>query len=60
MGDFNLDIQPDEIHKEFKILSIRKGKNMQDIVNDLIKKYVKAHRSDLKIKEVVKHGIPKT
>ena len=40
MGNFNFEI-PDEIHKEFKIISIRKDKDMKDILNELITKYIK-------------------
>ena len=40
MVAFNFDI-PDELHKEFKIMSIKKGKDMKDILVDLIRKEVK-------------------
>jgi len=39
MGNFNFEI-PDELHKEFKIHSIRKDKDMKDILLYYIKKVV--------------------
>lgn len=37
MGDFNFEI-PDDLHKDFKIHSIKVGKDMRDILIELIKK----------------------
>ena len=39
MGMFNLEI-PDELHKKFKIHSIQEGKDMREILLELIKKEV--------------------
>jgi len=39
MGDFNFKI-PDKLHKKFKIYSIKKEKNMRDILIELIEKEV--------------------
>ena len=39
MGNFNFEI-PDEIHKKFKIISIREEKDMRDILNELLVKYL--------------------
>ena len=36
MGNFNFEI-PQELHKEFKIYSIREGRDMRDILVDFIK-----------------------
>ncbi len=40
MGDFNFEI-PKELHKEFKIHAINKGKEMREILINLIRKEVK-------------------
>ena len=40
MGKFNFEI-PDELHKKFKLYSIEKEKDMQDILIELINKEVK-------------------
>ena len=40
MGNFNFEI-PEELHKSFKIISIKKGKDMRDILIDLLKEYIK-------------------
>ena len=39
MGNFNFEI-PEELHKQFKIHSINTGKDMRDILIELIKKEV--------------------
>jgi len=40
MGNFNFEI-PDELHKQFKIYSIEQGKDMRDILVELIGQKVK-------------------
>ena len=39
MGSFNFEI-PEDLHKEFKIKSIREEKEMREILVELIKEYV--------------------
>ena len=48
MTDFNLEI-PDELHAEFKIISVRKKKSMRDLLVKIIGQYVKDNASLLKI-----------
>ncbi len=40
MGNFNFEI-PEDLHKEFKIYSIRQKKDMRDILIEQIKKVIK-------------------
>ena len=40
MGNFNFEI-PEELHKEFKIHSIREKKDMRDILIEWIRKGVR-------------------
>lgn len=40
MGKFNFEI-PEELHKKFKIYSIKKGKDMRELLVDYIKKIIK-------------------
>ncbi len=53
MGMFTFEI-PNELHREFKIIGIRKGKDMRDMIVELIRKYIKENPDLLKIKENVK------
>ena len=45
MGSFQFDI-PDDVHKEFKIKSIKSGKDMKDILIDYLYKYTKVEKRE--------------
>jgi len=40
MTNINFEV-PEELHKQFKIKSVKVGKDMKDILIDLIKEYVR-------------------
>lgn len=48
MGNFNFEI-PNDLHKEFKLMSIKKDKDMKDILVELIKKYVDENLQNKKL-----------
>lgn len=45
MVGFNFDI-PDDLHKKFKVISVQEEKDMNDILIELIEKYVKKKEVD--------------
>ena len=45
MGEFRIDLD-DEVHLEFKVISIREKEDMKDIAAKLIEKYVEAKKYD--------------
>lgn len=47
MGDFNFKME-DELHKEFKVLSVREEKDMRDYIIELIKGELKKKGIELK------------
>lgn len=50
MGMFTFEI-PNKLHQEFKIIGIRRGKDMRDMLVELIEKYIKENPDLLKVKE---------
>ncbi len=56
MGMFTFEI-PNELHQEFKIIGIRRSKDMRDMLVELISKYIKENPNLLKVKEKIDHPI---
>lgn len=51
MTNFNFEI-PNDTHTIFKIISIKKKQDMQDILNELIKNYVNKNKKSLRLNNI--------
>ena len=47
MGFINFRIEDEKLHKKFKIVCIREGTSMQDVLNKFIKGYVKGNNFEI-------------
>ncbi len=53
MGNINFEV-PENLHKSFKIISVKESKDMKDILVDLIAMYVNDYESKEGDKECLK------